>query len=158
MNIKGGCYCGAIRYEFEGDVTATFQCHCRECQYFTGGHANAAYVLPQDKFAFVKGSPERFCRSDLQEPIERFFCADCGTQLVAISPKRPSSFILKVGTTDDPEKWTRNLRYSPVTCNLTKIFQIAFQVLKRDHHLRAISTVRKIRQGSRFFELCFFCI
>ena len=73
MNIKGGCYCGAIRYEFEGDVTATFQCHCRECQYFTGGHANAAYVLPQDKFTFVKGSPARFCRSDLQEPIERFF-------------------------------------------------------------------------------------
>jgi hypothetical protein len=105
MNIKGGCYCGSIRYEFEGDVTATFQCHCRECQYFTGGHASAAYVLPQDKFTFVKGSPAKFCRSDLKEPIERFFCADCGTQLVAISPKRPSSFILKVGTTDDPENW-----------------------------------------------------
>ena len=53
MNIKGGCYCGAIRYEFEGDVTATFQCHCRECQFFTGGHASAAYVLPQDKFTFI---------------------------------------------------------------------------------------------------------
>ena len=116
MNIKGGCYCGAIRYEFEGDVTATFQCHCREGQYFTGGHASAAYVLPQDKFAFVKGSPERFCRSDLEEPIERFFCADCGTQLVAISPKRPSSIILKVGTTDDPEKWTP--QFALFTCDM----------------------------------------
>ena len=115
MNIKGGCYCGSIRYEFEGDVTATFQCHCRECQYFTGGHASAAYVLPQDKFTFVKGSPAKFCRSDLQEPIERLFCADCGTQLVAISPKRPSSFILKVGTTDDPENWTP--QFALFTCD-----------------------------------------
>ena len=115
MNIKGGCYCGSIRYEFEGDVTATFQCHCRECQYFTGGHASAAYVLPQDKFTFTKGSPARFCRSDLQEPIERLFCADCGTQLVAISPKRPSSFILKVGTTDDPENWTP--QFALFTCD-----------------------------------------
>ena len=115
MNIKGGCYCGSIRYEFEGDVTATFQCHCRECQYFTGGHASAAYVLPQDKFTFVKGNPARFCRSDLQEPIERLFCADCGTQLVAISPKRPSSFILKVGTTDDPENWTP--QFALFTCD-----------------------------------------
>ena len=76
MNIKGGCYCGAIRYEFEGDVTASFQCHCRECQYITGGHANPVYVLPQDKFTFVKGSPATFSRTDLTEPVKRFFCAD----------------------------------------------------------------------------------
>ena len=27
MKITGGCYCGDIRYEADGDLEATFQCH-----------------------------------------------------------------------------------------------------------------------------------
>ena len=41
MKISGGCYCGAIKYESLGDIQASIQCHCRECQYITGGHPNA---------------------------------------------------------------------------------------------------------------------
>ena len=37
MKISGGCYCGAIKYESLGDIQASIQCHCRECQYITGG-------------------------------------------------------------------------------------------------------------------------
>ena len=33
MKIEGGCYCGEIRFEAEGDAQASIQCHCRECQY-----------------------------------------------------------------------------------------------------------------------------
>ncbi len=29
---KGGCQCGAIRYESEGQPIALYICHCRECQ------------------------------------------------------------------------------------------------------------------------------
>ena len=29
---KGGCQCGAIRYESEGRPIALYICHCRECQ------------------------------------------------------------------------------------------------------------------------------
>ena len=60
MNIKGGCYCGAIRYEFEGDVTATFQCHCRECQYFTGGHANAFMSYRKINLLLLKAAQRGF--------------------------------------------------------------------------------------------------
>ena len=38
MKVAGGCYCGEIRFEAEGALEAAFQCHCRECQYITGGN------------------------------------------------------------------------------------------------------------------------
>ena len=45
MNIKGGCYCSSIRYESKGEVQASIQCHCRECQYITGGNPNVIMIM-----------------------------------------------------------------------------------------------------------------
>ena len=36
MKIDGGCYCGGVRYSFEGEPGPAMQCHSRECQYITG--------------------------------------------------------------------------------------------------------------------------
>jgi hypothetical protein len=40
MTFEGGCYCGAVRYRAEGQPQLEAQCHCRECQYITGGGPN----------------------------------------------------------------------------------------------------------------------
>ena len=34
------------------------QCHCRECQYITGGSPNMFVVMPPDGFRYTKGDPE----------------------------------------------------------------------------------------------------
>ena len=44
MKTTGRCYCGALKYEVTGQVEAAFQCHCRECQYITGGNPNIVMV------------------------------------------------------------------------------------------------------------------
>ncbi len=102
MKLTGRCYCGDIRYEFEGEVQGALQCHCRECQYITGGNANVIMVLPESGFRFVQGEPKPFARSDIENPVTRLFCPRCGTAIGTRSPKRPGSFIVKVGTLDDP--------------------------------------------------------
>ena len=102
MNIEGGCYCGDIRYEAKGEVQASIQCHCRECQYITGGNPNVIMILPIDGFKFVRGKPQEFKRSDLEKAVTRLFCGECGTAIGTKSPTRPESIILKVGTFDDP--------------------------------------------------------
>ena len=102
MAITGGCYCGAIRYESKGDPEASLQCHCRECQYITGGNANVITVFPAEGFSFTKGEPKSFTRSDLERPVTRLFCPTCGTSIATKTPNRPNSIIVKVGTLDDP--------------------------------------------------------
>ena len=102
MKISGGCYCGSLRYEANGDVEASIQCHCRECQYITGGNPNVIMIMPLSGFEFVKGIPKTFKRKDIEKAVTRLFCENCGTGIGTKNPNRPSSIILKVGTFDDP--------------------------------------------------------
>lgn len=102
MAYTGGCYCGEIRYEATGDPQGALQCHCRECQYITGGYPNAIMVFAEENFRYTKGSPSEFSRSDLERPVTRAFCPTCGTAIGTRSPARPNSMIIKVGTLDDP--------------------------------------------------------
>ena len=57
MKVAGGCYCGEIRFEAEGALEAAFQCHCRECQYITGGNPNIVMVFAQRDFCLLYTSP-----------------------------------------------------------------------------------------------------
>jgi len=102
MKISGGCYCGSLRYEANGDVEASIQCHCRECQYITGGNPNVIMIMPLTGFEFVKGIPKTFKRKDIEKAVTRLFCENCGTGIGTKNPNRPNSIILKVGTFDDP--------------------------------------------------------
>ena len=102
MRISGGCYCGSLRYESVGDIEASIQCHCRECQYITGGNPNVIMIMPLNGFEFVKGVPKTFKRKDIENAVTRLFCENCGTGIGTKNPNRPNSIILKVGTFDDP--------------------------------------------------------
>ena len=101
MKVEGGCYCGAVRYEADGDVMFRGQCHCRECQYISGGAPNLVLGMPATEFRYTKGSAKGFTRSDLERPVTREFCSECGTHLVSRAPGFPMALI-KVGTLDDP--------------------------------------------------------
>ena len=102
MAVTGRCYCGDIHYESDNEAELAIQCHCRECQYITGGHPNAIVMFPLNGFRFTKGEPKTFTRPDLEKPVTRFFCPNCGTGIGTRSPARPDSMIIKVGTLDDP--------------------------------------------------------
>ena len=102
MKIEGGCYCGDIRYLSEGEPQVSLQCHCRECQYITGGNTNLIMGVPEDAFSFTKGEPQVFARDDLERPVKRLFCGKCGTAIGSRSPARPGTMLIKVGTMDDP--------------------------------------------------------
>jgi len=102
MEFEGGCYCGGLRYRAKGDPLFKAQCHCRECQYLSGGQSNVVMAMPEAGFAYAKGAPKQFRRSDLASPVTREFCSECGTHILTRAPGVPGAVLLKVGTFDDP--------------------------------------------------------
>src|SRR5215471_3426643 len=105
MNVEGGCYCGSLRFRASGEPMFRGQCHCRECQYISGGHPNAVMAMPESGFTWTKGMPKKFKRSDLPNGVTREFCPDCGTHIGAKSSAVPGAVLLKVGTFDDPSQF-----------------------------------------------------
>lgn len=101
MSQQGGCYCGAVRYEITADPMYAFQCHCRECQRYSGGGPNYSMGVPEAAFSYVKGTPKIYSRTDLDAPAQREFCGDCGANLASRSPNGPGVVFVKAGSLDD---------------------------------------------------------
>ena len=102
MKIEGGCYCGAVRYAVAGEAAFSGQCHCRECQYISGGSPNVLVGVAESSVKYIKGAPKVFRRSDLEQPVAREFCAECGTHMISRPPVMAGIAIIKLGTLDDP--------------------------------------------------------
>jgi hypothetical protein len=112
MRLEGGCYCGAVRYLADGEPVMKAQCHCRKCQYITGGAPNMFLAVRPDSFKYTKGAPKQFTRSDLEKPVTREFCPECGTHLA--SRPKIALVVIKVGALDDPALLIgRSLRSTP---------------------------------------------
>jgi hypothetical protein len=99
----GGCLCGAIRYESDGDVMFALRCHCRDCQRQSGAASVAAIRVPAARFHVTKGTPKRFvAQADSGNEIARSFCGECGTPLYVQVATRPDVVGLRVCTLDNP--------------------------------------------------------
>ncbi len=114
MKVEGGCYCGKVRYQAEGEPMMAGQCHCRECQYITGGGPNMFMAMPATGFTYTAGEPKQFTRKDLDRAVTREFCPECGTHLATRVPSLPA-VIVKVGTLDDSKVY--NPQIAIYTCD-----------------------------------------
>jgi hypothetical protein len=103
MAMTGGCLCGAVRYEVDGEPQAQFVCHCRACQYGSGGAGANVIVVSRKTFNITRGAPRTYwSRSDSGAQIGRQFCEICGTPLFSDLEAQPDLLVLKVGGLDDP--------------------------------------------------------
>lgn len=101
--LRGGCLCGAIRFECRADpITAVF-CHCRTCQRFHAAPYAACAMMPEGAIAVVSGNPARYeVVGDSGAVVFREFCRRCGTQLFSGSSAYPQSKTVKIASLDDP--------------------------------------------------------
>lgn len=97
--LKGGCYCGRIRYEAAGAPFNEANCHCAICRRTTGAPFVAWFSVPRAQFRITKGSPARF-RSTPK--AARSFCAECGTQIAFEHDDFPQETDITTCSLDDP--------------------------------------------------------
>jgi hypothetical protein len=76
--LTGGCHCGAIRYEVEGEPAHAALCHCTDCRLSTGAPVVAWTLFGNDGFRVTRGAATSYASS---EHARRHFCGACGTSL-----------------------------------------------------------------------------
>lgn len=99
---KGQCLCGQIQYEFEGEPLMSGVCHCKNCQRQVGSAFSTISGLPKAAFKLT-GSPKLYQddETDSGNPVERYFCGNCGSPIYSLVASQPDLLFLKTGTLDD---------------------------------------------------------
>jgi len=107
VKVSGGCLCGQIRFDVNMDTFLTLRCHCRDCQYVSGGEPAAVVAVPADSVRVALGAPRVFRSSaDSGAGVYRSFCENCGTPLFAGNELHPETVAIKIGSLDDPSRFT----------------------------------------------------
>lgn len=104
-SFEGGCACGAIRYECASRPVTSFNCHCRECQRFTGSAYVSGALIPISAFRLTRGEPTFYTsRADSGGEVSRGFCSVCGSPIVTRFGRMPHLIGLAAASFDDPSR------------------------------------------------------
>jgi hypothetical protein len=98
---KGGCLCGAVRYEVSSPALFGANCYCLDCRKISSSHS-AVMGVPIDAVKVTGELREYSSPGDSGAMITRSFCPTCGTGLFS-KGARPGVMIVKAGTLDEGE-------------------------------------------------------
>jgi hypothetical protein len=99
--LRGGCQCGACRYETTSGPLFGYVCHCRECRRQSGGAFSASVIVLEDGLS-VTGPIATWWREGPENPpLEATFCRACGVRLLHRAVPREAIARIKAGTLDD---------------------------------------------------------
>jgi len=100
---SGGCHCGAIRYEVEGEPVHAALCHCTDCRRSAGAPMVAWTLFSNDNFRVTQGEAVAYASS---EHARRHFCPACGTGLFYTNELIfPNQTDIQSATLDTPEAY-----------------------------------------------------
>lgn len=97
--FKGRCFCGAITFKTNGPVLWSGICHCDSCRRATAAPCTGFFGVRRDSVTW-QGTPAQHLSSG--GAVQRFYCPDCGTQLVYRSDVWPEETHLYLANLDDP--------------------------------------------------------
>ena len=102
MLIKGGCLCGAVRYQSSEAPITTRTCWCRDCQYLAAGSATVNLIFHNAALT-IDGPLQTFSSPAASGTLmHRAFCPACGTPISSRAETRPHLVVIRAGTLDDP--------------------------------------------------------
>lgn len=101
--MRGGCICGAVRFEATPQAREAHACHCETCRRWTGSAFVGVAVLPDD--IRFEGA-ENIAVYTSSEWAERGFCKRCGTTLfyhLTADGFGPKAYGIGLGLFDEPD-------------------------------------------------------
>jgi hypothetical protein len=102
---SGGCLCGSLRYEAEGEPLSMGHCYCADCRKASGsgfipfmGFASSAVRFYGKTLAFTSKAANG-------GDAVRNSCPVCGSLVFGGSVGKDDSFTIYAGTLDDPSSF-----------------------------------------------------
>jgi hypothetical protein len=80
--LRGGCWCGAVRYEVADEFRYAWNCHCSRCRAATGSAFKPFAGIERDKLAITDGADALLVVGD--DVLNDTRCAQCGSFLYSV--------------------------------------------------------------------------
>ncbi len=98
---RGGCLCGAVRYEADGTPVVVAHSHCEDCQRGSGaGHSTGA-MFAASNFRLNGRIAEYSLESDKGNQVTKVFCPTCGSPILGRNSGMDGYVTVSLGTFDD---------------------------------------------------------
>jgi hypothetical protein len=98
--LRGGCLCGAVRYEIEAPIGLVEHCHCSRCRKAHGAAFSTNTVVESTKLKVLGGSESLATYASSPNRL-RCFCGTCGSPLFIRRLDRPDVMVVALGSMDD---------------------------------------------------------
>lgn len=97
--MKGSCLCKAVEYEVDQLDSPILHCSCNTCRKAHSAAFNTGARVKTEHFRWLKG--EEHLKAYESSPGKlRYFCSNCGSQLVA-KKADTAHWVLRVASLDD---------------------------------------------------------
>ena len=97
---KGGCLCGAVRYEIKGAPMMSGLCYCQMCQKLSGSGHSVFAVFPESGFRIAGAAKGFVWTADSGNTVATEFCPTCGSPLFGRNSGFPGMIGIRVASLD----------------------------------------------------------
>lgn len=97
--MKGSCLCGALVYEVDSLDMPIVHCHCQTCRKAHAAPFASTAGVMREHFRWLQGE-DRLASHESSPGKFRYFCAQCGSHLLAERVGQPH-VVVRVATLDD---------------------------------------------------------
>ena len=99
---RGGCLCGALRYEARGTPLATGYCFCADCKKASGSGFIPFMGFAASQLRFTGKAEQFVSKAANGGDSTRNFCARCHSLVFGGVVGQSDSFTIYAGSLDDP--------------------------------------------------------
>lgn len=93
---QGGCLCGGVRFQIEGELAPIQICHCGQCRKAQGGAFASNIPVAEGAFQLLAGE-ELLQRYESSPGKQRVFCRQCGSPLFSRHELIPGVLRIRAG-------------------------------------------------------------
>jgi hypothetical protein len=105
MRYTGGCLCGAVRYEAEGEPVQTGHCYCADCRKASGSGFIPFMGFPSSAVRFSGRTRQFTSKATNGGNAVRNSCAVCGGLVFGGEVGKDDSHTIYAGSLDDPSSF-----------------------------------------------------